>query len=179
MDFENHRRDATSPPPESVEAIEPDHGEKAATLREQIEEHKSNQTCYACHKSIDPYGFALENFDATGQWRTKYRLKQPHRGTFQYRPQGYFQIGAEVDASGEIAGQPFNDVIGLKKLLLSDQRKIAYHFAKTFFDYANGYEPNLKQRIELLDIIEDIPEDYPMRDLIIEVLVYSLAGEQL
>ena len=49
-----------SPPPENVQAIEPEHGQ-ATTLREQIEQHKENKTCYACHKSIDPYGFALEN----------------------------------------------------------------------------------------------------------------------
>ena len=45
-----------SPPPESVEAIEPEHGKAASTLREQIEKHKKNQACYACHKSIDPTG---------------------------------------------------------------------------------------------------------------------------
>ena len=61
-----------APPPEEVKAIEPEHGKEAAALREQIEEHKTNPVCYACHKSIDPYGFALENFDATGQWRTQY-----------------------------------------------------------------------------------------------------------
>ena len=63
-----------SPPPENVKAIEPEHGSDAATLREQIEQHKNNAACFACHKSIDPYGFALESFDATGQWRTQYRV---------------------------------------------------------------------------------------------------------
>ena len=48
-----------SPPPEAVQAIEPDHGDAAASLREQIEKHKDSDACYACHKSIDPYGFAL------------------------------------------------------------------------------------------------------------------------
>ncbi|MDG2213915.1 MAG: DUF1588 domain-containing protein, partial [Verrucomicrobiota bacterium] len=107
-----------SPPPEEVKAIEPEHGKEAATLREQIEEHKNNPACYACHKSIDPYGFALENFDAIGQRRTKYRVKLPHRGTFQYRPQGYFRLAGEVDAAGEIDKDKFEDVFGLKKILL-------------------------------------------------------------
>ena len=66
--------------------LDPEHGKDAATLREQIEEHKKNQACYACHKSIDPYGFALESFDATGQWRERYRVKKPHKATFVYRP---------------------------------------------------------------------------------------------
>ena len=96
-----------SPPPESVKAIEPEHGKEAATIREQIEQHKNNKVCYACHKSIDPYGFALENFDATGQWRSKYRVKKPHSGTFQFRLQGYHILAGDVDAAGEIDKSKF------------------------------------------------------------------------
>ncbi|MDG2123361.1 MAG: DUF1588 domain-containing protein, partial [Verrucomicrobiales bacterium] len=160
-----------SPPPENVQAIEPDHGEEAATLREQIEQHKSNKTCYACHKSIDPYGFALENFDATGQWRSQYQVKLPHRGTFQYRPQGYYRLGGEVDAAGEIGQEKFADIHGLQKLLLSDHRKIAYNFAKQFFEYANGYEPDLTQRLDLHGLIEGNPEKCRMKDLLAKLLV--------
>ena len=167
-----------SPPPEEVKAIEPEHGREAATLREQIEEHKNNAACYACHKSIDPYGFALEHFDATGQRRTKYRVKLPHRATFQYRPQGYFRLAGEVDAAGEIDKDKFEDVFGLKKILLSDHRKVAYNFAKKFFEYANGYKPNLKQRLHLHAMIPDNAEECRMKDLITRVLVYSLEGER-
>ena len=113
-----------SPPPENVKVIEPKSGD-AVTLREQIEQHKSSDACYHCHKSIDPYGFALEGFDATGQYRTKYRVRKPHRGTFLFRLQGYYQLGKSVDTSGEIDQDQFEDVFGLKKILLSDHRKIA------------------------------------------------------
>ena len=167
-----------SPPPEEVKAIEPEHGREAATLREQIEEHKKTPTCYACHKSIDPYGFALEHFDATGQRRTKYRVKLPHRGTFQYRPQGYFRLAGEVDAAGEIDKDKFEDVFGLKKILLSEHKKVAYNFAKKFFEYANGYKPNLKQRLHLHAMIPDNAEECRMKDLIVKVLAYSLEGER-
>lgn len=165
-----------SPPPENVEAIEPEHGAETTSLREQIEQHKKSKTCYTCHKSIDPYGFALENFDATGQWRTQYRVKKEHNATFQYRPQGYFSLGSRVDASGEIGEFAFNDIFGLKEILLSEHRKIAYNFAKKFFEYANGHEPNLQQRIDLLKMIPDKAEDCGMRDLIGDVVVYSLKG---
>ncbi len=163
-----------SPPPESVKAIEPEHGE-ATTLREQIDQHKSSKSCYACHKSIDPYGFALESFDATGQWRERYRIKNPHKDTFIYRPQGYYRLGQQVDASGEIGKIKFQGVLGLKKFLLSDQRKIAYNVAKKFFEYANGHPPNLKQRLDLRDLIE---RDWGMKDLLAGVLIYSLTEEQ-
>ena len=166
-----------SPPPESVKAIEPERGE-ATTLREQIEQHKNNKTCYACHKSIDPYGFALESFDATGQWRTKYRVKKLHKGTFQFRLQGYYQLAGEVDPSGEIDKTGFEDVFGLKKILLSDHKKIAYNFAKKFFEYANGYKPNLKQRLHLFTMIPENAQESRIKDLITKVLVYSLTPEQ-
>ena len=166
-----------SPPPENVKAIEPEHGSDAATLREQIEQHKNNAACFACHKSIDPYGFALESFDATGQWRTQYRVKLPHRGTFQYRPKGYFKLTGNVDAAGEVGRAKFENVFGLKQILLSKHRKVAYNFAKKFFEYANGYAPSLKQRLDLYAMIPAEAEACRMKDFIREVLVYSLEGE--
>ncbi len=166
-----------SPPPESVPALEPEHGE-AKTLREQIEKHKSNKTCYACHKRIDPYGFALENFDATGQWREKYKVKQAHRGTFQYRQAGYYKWGGPVDASGEIDEDRFGDVFGFKKVLLADEHMIAYNFAKKFFTYANGHEPELAQRLRLWDFITGEPANTRLRNLVTEILVTSLTTDE-
>ena len=166
-----------SPPPEEVEVIEPEHGKDAATLREQIEEHKKSQACYACHKSIDPYGFALESFDATGQWREQYRVKKPHRATFVYRPKGYFDLVGKVDPSGEIAREKFSDIFGLKKILLSNHKKIAYNFVKKFFEYANGYKPNLAQRLDLFAMIPEQPEQCRMKDLITKTLVYSMESQ--
>jgi hypothetical protein len=166
-----------SPPPENVPALEPEHGQ-ATTLREQIDQHKSSKSCYACHKSIDPYGFALESFDATGQWRGKYKIKQAHRGTFQYRQAGYYKWGGPVDASGEIGEDKFEDIFGLKKLLLAGESKVAYNFAKKYFEYANGYEPDLEQRLYLWDFIARSPGKVQMRDLLTEVLVYSLTTDE-
>ena len=164
-----------SPPPETVKAIEPDHGDNAASLREQIAQHKNSDACYACHQSIDPYGFALENFDSTGQWRTSYSTELPHRGTFTYRLQGYLKTTSEVDASGEINDQEFANIFGLKQFLISDERKIGYNFAKTLFEYANGYAPSLRQRLDLLEMIP--PKGCRIRELVTSVLVYSVQLE--
>ncbi|MGB1927437.1 MAG: DUF1588 domain-containing protein, partial [Rubripirellula sp.] len=161
-----------SPPPVSVKAIEPAHGDESASLREQIAQHKTNEACYACHKNIDPYGFALENFDSTGQWRSKYSTELPHRGTFTFRLKGYFRTTSDVDSAGELNNQEFTDIFGLKRLLVSNEQKIAYNFAKKFFEYANGYEPNLTQRLELLAMIN--PVGCRIRDLVTDVLLYSV-----
>ncbi|MFT6792196.1 MAG: hypothetical protein ACJAR1_000175 [Rubritalea sp.] len=163
-----------SPPPENIEAIEPEHGKEAATLREQIDQHKNQKSCYACHKSIDPYGFALESFDATGQWRKQYRVKKPHKATFIYRPKGYYYLGGEVDAAGDLGREKFKDVFGLKKILLTNTQKIAYNFARKFFEYANGYPANLQQRLDLWELIGDKPQHCRMKDLLTEVILYSL-----
>ena len=167
-----------SPPPENVGAIEPQHGEAAETLREQIERHKTSAACYACHKSIDPYGFAFENFDATGRWRTRYRIENPHKGTFQFKRQGYYRLGGDVDASGMIDGSEFDDVFGLKNSLLADHRQIAYNFAKKFFEYANGYQPHLQHRLELFSMLNEESDGCRMKNLVTKVLVYSLSGEE-
>ena len=166
-----------SPPPADVEVIEADHAE-GRTLKEQIEEHKKSKTCYACHKSIDPYGFALESFDAIGKWRTRYSVETPHRGTFQYRPQGYFRLTGPVDASGDIGGAEFTDVVGMKKIMLSDHKRVAYNFAKKFFEYASGTKPDLNQRLRLYEMIPDDPDACRLRDLISDVLVYAIEGTE-
>ncbi|MCP4847271.1 MAG: DUF1585 domain-containing protein, partial [Verrucomicrobiaceae bacterium] len=97
---------------------------------------------------------------------------------FQYKPKGYYNLSGEVDASGEINGAGFEDVFGLKKILLSDHRKIAYNFSKKFFEYANGYAPSLDQRLELYAMIPAEAEACRMKDLITRVLVYSMEGER-
>jgi hypothetical protein len=59
------------PPPPDVPALkENESGAVPRTMREQMELHRTNPTCTACHKRMDPIGFALENFDAVGAWRT-------------------------------------------------------------------------------------------------------------
>ena len=59
-------------PPPNVPPLEDSKGEnKVMTLREQMTMHRKNEPCASCHKLMDPIGFALENFDADGSWRTK------------------------------------------------------------------------------------------------------------
>ena len=60
------------PPPPNVPALkENGEGGKVPSVRERMEEHRENPACASCHRVMDPLGFALENFDAIGEWRTK------------------------------------------------------------------------------------------------------------
>ena len=60
-----------TPPPPNVPELK-DNGEdsKPLSLRERMEAHRADAVCAGCHKVMDPIGFALENFDAIGRWRT-------------------------------------------------------------------------------------------------------------
>ena len=61
-------------PPPNVPALEQSAPkDRPSTVREQLELHRANPNCAACHKNIDPVGFALENFDADGSWRDQTR----------------------------------------------------------------------------------------------------------
>src|SRR5260370_34148573 len=64
------------PPPPNVPALPENadsrtgHGAKPLSVRERVEQHRANAACAGCHKMMDPIGFALENFDAVGVWRS-------------------------------------------------------------------------------------------------------------
>ncbi len=59
------------PPPPNVPALEEHEGAQPKTIRERLAQHRANPACAGCHSRIDPIGFALENFDALGEWRTE------------------------------------------------------------------------------------------------------------
>jgi hypothetical protein len=59
-----------APPPNVPNLPERGVDGKAASVRERLEQHRSNPVCASCHAQMDPLGFALENFDAIGRWRT-------------------------------------------------------------------------------------------------------------
>ena len=85
------------PPPPNVPLLE--ETQVNGTLRQRMEQHRSNPVCAACHKTIDPMGFPLENFDAVGAWRTE-------------------DAGAPVDAAGAMPdGSTFEGVAGLRTVL--------------------------------------------------------------
>jgi len=93
------------PPPPGVAALQPqNHDGKLLTIREQMEQHRTDPVCASCHTRMDPLGFALENYDGVGKWRIK-------------------DIGAVIDASATLPdGTQFTGPSGLKQALLNDHR---------------------------------------------------------
>jgi hypothetical protein len=67
------------PPPPSVPELKTDN--QARTVREELEQHRSNPACAGCHAKIDPYGFVLEHYDPTGAWRERDKGKPVNAST--------------------------------------------------------------------------------------------------
>ena len=166
------------PPPPNLPAIEPDI-RGAITVREQLEKHRTLETCNACHVNIDPPGFALESFDVMGGWRTRYRaLGEGERvkGLAKSGQKFEFHLGPEVDASGQLPdGRKFKDVRELKRLLLDNERQIAGNLARQLTVYATGAAVGFADRAELDRILErSAGKNYGVRTLVHELVQSDL-----
>jgi hypothetical protein len=115
------------PPPATVPALEESAPkDRPSTVREQLERHRADPNCAACHNNIDPVGFALENFDADGAWRDQTR------------------DGLEIDAAGVLAdGTVVDGPIALREALLAKPELFASTVAEKMLIYAlgRGLEP--------------------------------------
>jgi cytochrome c5 len=111
------------PPPPNVPDLEETKGVKDArvlSVRERMEEHRSNPACTSCHRVIDPLGLALENYDATGAWRIK-------------------DNGVPVDPSGELYdGTKLDGPAALRAALLKRSDVILLSFTESLMTYALG-----------------------------------------
>ena len=109
---------------------------KLLTARERQQAHQENPQCVNCHRKIDPIGFGLENFDATGQWRA----------TDSY--QAFDATGAPVpnakktwtiEAAGALhKGPAFKDYFELRDIIASKQGNFCRGFASALVEYALG-----------------------------------------
>jgi mono/diheme cytochrome c family protein len=117
-----------TPPPEPPPNVPPledsnDKSGKILTLREQMTMHRRAPTCAGCHMIMDPIGFALDNFDADGKWRTK----QGGDG------------GTPIDASVQLYdGQQVNGPAGLRQALLRYSPQFVQMFVEKMMTYATG-----------------------------------------
>jgi hypothetical protein len=118
------------PPPPDIPAFETTQaaaGGRLLTTRERMEEHRSNPTCNACHRLMDPIGLALDNFDVTGRWRTR-------------------ENGMPLDTHGTFYDDtPVTSPEDLTEVLLSRPLPIARSFAANMLAFAMG------RRVEYYD----------------------------
>jgi len=119
---------APPPPPPDVPALpEPEAAGKVLSMRERLSEHRKNPACAGCHARMDPLGFALENFDATGKWRT---VESTGPADKTRNP---------IDASGQLSdGTTFDGAKGLRRVLQEHSGEFVYRMTERLLTYALG-----------------------------------------
>jgi mono/diheme cytochrome c family protein len=131
-------------PPPDVEAFQENKdGEKAKTIRAIMEQHRSKPTCNACHGVMDPIGFALENFDAIGEWRAQDRW-----------------AGTPIDPSGVlIDGTKVSGPADLRKALVKRGPQFVQTLTEKLMTYALGRSVEYYDMPTVRQIVRDAARD--------------------
>lgn len=141
------------PPPANVPALDesPRDGKKL-TAREQIERHRAIPGCASCHNRIDPLGFALENYDVIGRWRTQ-------------------DEGSPVDASSTMAnGLKLAGAQGLRTMFAARTEELAHATTERLLTYAVGRELEARDQPAVREILRQTEAGgYRFQDLIAAV----------
>ncbi|MCM8540553.1 MAG: DUF1592 domain-containing protein [Lentisphaeraceae bacterium] len=165
------------PPPPNAGSIEPD-TRGATTVREQLEKHKSTKSCAACHRMIDPPGFALEAFDPIGLERKHYRGTgegEAVDNTFFFRrdfKKVKFKRSAKVDATGTLFSKfDFNGPKEFKKHLLTQSHNIMRCLTGKLVTFATGHHPEPGDLLELDRIVnKNKAQNHGLQSLILEII---------
>jgi hypothetical protein len=144
------------PPPGNVPSLDEDAVGASATLRQQMEKHRADPSCAACHNKMDPLGFGLENYDGIGRWRTK---------------DGKF----DVDSSGTLPnGKTFSNPAEMRSLFLSQLPAFSRCITEKMLTYSLGRGLNFPDRRVVDEIDRKLAaNNYGFQTLIFEV-VHSL-----
>ncbi|MEM9646770.1 MAG: DUF1588 domain-containing protein, partial [Planctomycetota bacterium] len=155
--LENILGTPTPSPPDDVPAIDPD-VRGASSIRDRLERHREDASCFQCHRRIDPLGFALEAFDPIGRLRTRYENK------------------VSVDTAGQLpSGEKFADMGQLKKHLVERKDFFIRVVTENLITYGLGRRLEPLDRPQVNAICDRVAsEDSPMRSLIEEVVVSEM-----
>jgi len=144
----------TPPPPPAPDAGDlKEDGELKGTLRQQMEMHRKNPSCAACHQRMDPLGFGFENFDAIGAWRT-------HEGKHP------------IDATGVLPdGSKFNGPAELRKVLLGKKEFFVRCLSEKLLTYALGRGTERADRCFIEEIAKNAARsDHRFTALVMEIV---------
>jgi hypothetical protein len=129
-------------------------GAVATSIRERLAKHRTNPGCASCHSVIDPLGFALENFDVIGGWRT------------------VDESGKPVDASGTtLSGAKVEGLSGLRALLLEQPDQFPRTVTEKLLAYALGRRLEYHDRPAVRAIVRNMAaHDYRWSSLILGIV---------
>jgi len=145
------------PPPPNAGDLPPVKGTNL-TVRQRLEQHRNSASCASCHAHLDPFGMALENYDAIGKWRER-QNGEGMRGDDKSPP---------LNVSGALpSGREFHNVAEYKSALLAEKDRFVRGFTKKMLTYALGRSVGATDR-ELVDGVVRALEsnDYRMQSLV-------------
>jgi mono/diheme cytochrome c family protein len=132
-----------APPPDVEGFPENKDGEKARSVREIMEQHRAKPTCNSCHGVMDPLGFALENFDAIGEWRDMDR-----------------QAATVIDASGRLVdGTPIRSPADLRQAIMRRPEQFVQTATEKLMTYALGRSVEYYDMPAVRQIVRDAARD--------------------
>ena len=146
---------AVPPPPPGVDTnLAEEKPGAPKSIRERLAQHRTNPACASCHSVIDPMGFALENFDVIGGWRT------------------VDESGKPVDASGTtLSGAKVEGLSGLRALLLEQPEQFPRTVTEKLLAYALGRRLEYYDRPTVRKIVGDpATHDYRWSSLILGIV---------
>lgn len=151
--LENFLNSPPPPPPPGVGSLDTKGAAVTGTMRQQMERHRVDPLCAGCHTRMDPLGFALENYNAIGQWRDK---------------EGVFPI----DASGSMPnGKKFDGSSELKAYLKSNPQAFAACLTEKLMIYALGRGLEEYDRPAERQIVRNLNEqDYRFSALVLGII---------
>jgi hypothetical protein len=148
-----------APPPAIPALVENIPGARPLTVRERMEQHRSQPSCNSCHGIMDPMGLSLENFDAVGQWRAK-----------------DYDTGTAIDASGKMAdGTPVNGPDDLRKALMGRPQQFVQTLTRNLLAYALGRTLDYHDMPTVRRIVRDAAADHDRFSAILLGIVASPA----
>jgi mono/diheme cytochrome c family protein len=146
------------PPPPVVPQLEDSKPkDRPSTVREQLELHRANPVCASCHRNIDPIGFALENFDAVGQWQSATRE------------------GLKIDSAGVLFdGTPVDGPVALRKALVARPEVFVGTVTEKMMTYALGRGLDPIDMPVVRGVMRSAAKNnYPMQSLILGIVQSS------
>lgn len=138
-----------SPPPPDIEPIEPD-TRGVSTIRDLMEKHRENATCFECHRKIDPLGLSMESYDFLGRWRTQYGKNLP------------------INTAGKMPdGTAIQGPAGIRDYLRQRPAQFTRCLTEKLWVYAMGRRVSFTDRDDIDRIVAAMPKHrYGLQELI-------------
>ncbi len=152
--------DPPPPPPPNAGEAEPNLAGEILTVRERLEKHRHVSTCRNCHRRIDPYGLALENFNVIGQWRDKLDGEKAIEHWGNNRP--------DIDCTGTLPnGSSYSSFTEFKEAMVAQSERFERALAEKLLMYALGRTLEASDRPTVVELVDQMQlNNHTIRSLV-------------